>query len=316
MGYTVIKPEDKIAPADATEQALYEGLGTLAEKDLDYANRIRTGGYESTSQQGLYDSTLANIADYNQRFADFGYTGELNQQTDDNLMQIYANQISNIDNYANTGVGGMMNQMANRGVINSSATGKAFGDIANQANNQKNDAFSNYMNTYMDAYNKQYDAEFKNLLMEQANTQNEYGFMQQAYDQAYSKPASMWETTRNARYGNEADYISESSGGGDDGQMGQMMATVAMMAVVAFSDENLKENITTVNEADGSPCKINGHQIYDWDWNEKGQELTGQTQGRGVIAQEIQKTRPDAIILDENSEYLMVDYSKLFGEKE
>ena len=81
--------------------------------------------------------------------------------------------------------------------------------------------------------------------------------------------------------------------------------------MINFSDERLKENLVKVREADGSLCQIDGHQIYTWDWNEKGQELVKQTQGMGVIAQEVAETRPDAIIHDED--YMMVDYGLLFG---
>lgn len=229
-------------------------------------------------------------------------------------MQMYQNQIQNIDNYANTGVGSAMNQYANSGVLNSSATGRALGDIANQANNQKNDASSNYMTSYMDAYNKQYDADFKNFLVEGQNITNEYGFLEDAYNSAYSNPNSFWSQIRSDRYGNQADYISESDGGSDGS--GQALATIASMAIIAFSDRQLKEKVTKVKEQDGSDCKINGHQIYDWDWTIEGQGLTNEIKGRGVIAQEVQETRPDAIITDDPSGFLMVDYKKLFQEKE
>ena len=304
-----IRPEDKIAQADRTEKDLYKSLGDLNIESAGYAD------YINQNKQGLYDQTQANMADYNQQFKDFDYTGQLNQSTDDNLMQMYQNQISNINNYANEGVGGLMNQYANKGVLNSSATGKAMGDMGRNVQNLMNDANSNYMNEYMDAYNKQYDADFKNLLMEGQNLTNEYGLLESAYDSAYSKPASMWESTRNARYGNQADYIVGSGGSASDGTA-QAIGTIASLAVMAFSDRRLKENITKVTEQDGTDCRIDGHQIYDWDWNAEGQKLTEQKQGRGVIAQEVQETRPDAIITDDPSGFLMVDYNKLFSEKE
>jgi hypothetical protein len=70
-----------------------------------------------------------------------------------------------------------------------------------------------------------------------------------------------------------------------------------------FSDSRLKENITKVGEA-------GGYNIYSWDWNEKGVELGAyKNQTIGVIAQEVQAVRPDAVFTE--SGYLKVDYGKL-----
>jgi hypothetical protein len=70
-----------------------------------------------------------------------------------------------------------------------------------------------------------------------------------------------------------------------------------------FSDIRLKENITKVGTA-------GGFNIYSWDWNEKGVELgADKYQTIGVIAQEVQETRPDAVFTEAG--YLKVDYAKL-----
>lgn len=313
---TVIAPEDKIAEADSTETALYEGLAGINQDNLGYAEYIAgdTTDASNITREGLYDQTLANIGDYNDRFANYSYDGQLNADTQNQLMQMLQNQFGNINNYANEGVGGLLNQYANSGVLNSSATGKAMGDMGRNVQNLQNDAQNNYMNQYMDAYNKQYDAGFNQLLMEGQNLGNEYGFMDQAYQSAYNNPYDMWNQVMNARYGNQADYISQASNDNSYGEIGSAISSIAMLAML--SDERLKENITPLTEEDGTLCKIDGHQIYDWDWNEKGQELTEQEHGRGVIAQEVQETRPDAIITDDPSGFLMVDYKKLFGDEE
>ena len=68
------------------------------------------------------------------------------------------------------------------------------------------------------------------------------------------------------------------------------------------SDIRLKENIKPLG-------KVNGINVYSWDWNKKGIELgLDKYPTVGVIAQEIVKTRPDAVWLENG--YFMVDYSK------
>jgi hypothetical protein len=71
------------------------------------------------------------------------------------------------------------------------------------------------------------------------------------------------------------------------------------------SDIRLKENIKPLG-------KINGVNIYSWDWNEKGRELGGGQPTVGVIAQEVVKTRPDAVRLEKG--YYVVDYNKVLGK--
>ena len=69
------------------------------------------------------------------------------------------------------------------------------------------------------------------------------------------------------------------------------------------SDIRLKENITQIGTS-------NGFNIYSWKWNKKGIELgADKYPAIGVIAQEVQETRPDAVITENG--YLKVDYEKL-----
>jgi len=70
-----------------------------------------------------------------------------------------------------------------------------------------------------------------------------------------------------------------------------------------LSDIRLKENITQIGTS-------NGFNIYSWKWNKKGIELgADKYPAIGVIAQEVQETRPDAVITENG--YLKVDYEKL-----
>ena len=70
------------------------------------------------------------------------------------------------------------------------------------------------------------------------------------------------------------------------------------------SDMRLKENITHVG------MLPSGANWYTWDWNDKGKAIAGDQPTQGVMAQEIQKTNPDAVTMDSDG-YLRVDYSKV-----
>jgi hypothetical protein len=107
--------------------------------------------------------------------------------------------------------------------------------------------------------------------------------------------------------------LSALSGGGSQsyspGKMDYLGAGAGLAATAGglgwqpFSDIRLKDNIQKV-------ATINGINLYNWDWNETGKKVAGDQRPFGVLAQEVQKTRPDAIV--ENADgWLMVDYAKL-----
>jgi hypothetical protein len=71
-----------------------------------------------------------------------------------------------------------------------------------------------------------------------------------------------------------------------------------------LSDERLKENIKPIGKSE------NGHNLYTWDWNDKAKELGVNTPTIGVLAQEVKKYMPEAVIEDENG-YYKVNYGVL-----
>ena len=92
---------------------------------------------------------------------------------------------------------------------------------------------------------------------------------------------------------------SSSSSSGMWGAIGSIGA-----ALITSSDLRLKENI----EFKGT---INGIKTYTWDWNDEAKRIgADKCPTVGVIAQEIQKTHPDAVTEDEHG-YLLVNYGKL-----
>jgi len=74
-----------------------------------------------------------------------------------------------------------------------------------------------------------------------------------------------------------------------------------------FSDERLKTDIAKVGER-------NGFNLYTWTWNELMPEAFKRgKKGFGVIAQEVAKVMPSAIIID-NTGFMKVNYHKILGE--
>ena len=86
---------------------------------------------------------------------------------------------------------------------------------------------------------------------------------------------------------------------------GDILGTAAQLATLYFmSDERLKENIKPIGTSE------NGHKLYTWDWNDKAKELGVNDPTIGVIAQEVMKYMPEAVIKDANG-YYMVNYGVL-----
>jgi hypothetical protein len=86
---------------------------------------------------------------------------------------------------------------------------------------------------------------------------------------------------------------------------GDILGTAAQLAGMYFlSDERLKENIKPIGKSE------NGHNLYTWDWNDKAKELGVNTPTIGVLAQEVKKYMPEAVIEDENG-YYKVNYGVL-----
>ena len=88
------------------------------------------------------------------------------------------------------------------------------------------------------------------------------------------------------------------------GTAGQTLTAAYRNIFPSPSDMRLKENITHVG------MLPSGANWYTWDWNDKGKAIAGDQPTQGVMAQEIQKTNPDAVTTDSDG-YLRVDYSKV-----
>ena len=75
-------------------------------------------------------------------------------------------------------------------------------------------------------------------------------------------------------------------------------------AAAGFSDKRLKTKIKLVGRL------ANGIKLYKWEWTEKGKELVGNQVEFGVIAQDVEKIMPEAVMRGSDG-YLRVNYSML-----
>jgi len=91
---------------------------------------------------------------------------------------------------------------------------------------------------------------------------------------------------------------------GSAAQLGGAALMGGMNPFSIFSDERLKENIKPIGKSE------NGHNLYTWDWNDKAKKLGVNDPTTGVLAQEVKKYMPEAVIEDENG-YYKVNYGVL-----
>jgi len=80
-------------------------------------------------------------------------------------------------------------------------------------------------------------------------------------------------------------------------------ATTAATLMSLFSDERLKDDIELIGNE-------KGYNIYTWTWNDLAKKLGITALNKGVIAQEVMKTNPDAVTLHDSG-YYMVNYGAL-----
>ena len=86
---------------------------------------------------------------------------------------------------------------------------------------------------------------------------------------------------------------------------GDILGTAAQVAALYFgSDERMKENIKFVG-------KQKGHNIYTWNWKDEAKQIGwDKFPTIGVLAQEVMKYMPEAVMEDENG-YYRVNYGVL-----
>ena len=114
-----------------------------------------------------------------------------------------------------------------------------------------------------------------------------------------------WRRLYNTRFKPSAADVGAlaTSGGTISGNLAVTGAIVANGNVTAYSDRKLKANIIKIENALDKICSIGG---YTFDMLGTGQRQTG------VIAQELEKVLPEAVVKNDNG-YLSVDYGRVVG---
>ena len=76
----------------------------------------------------------------------------------------------------------------------------------------------------------------------------------------------------------------------------------ALSIAAMFSDPALKTDIVHTGA-------FNGHNIYSWNWNDKASELGLYGSSSGVMADEVQKSNPEAVTIDRG--FMKVNYEMI-----
>lgn len=89
------------------------------------------------------------------------------------------------------------------------------------------------------------------------------------------------------------------------------LGATAAGAAGSFSDKKLKKNIKKV-KINGKKLKTkDGIDVAEWEWNKEGEKLGLKGKETGVIAQEAEKKRPDAVETDAKTGKKKVKYGAL-----
>lgn len=114
----------------------------------------------------------------------------------------------------------------------------------------------------------------------------------------------MGSAAANAQARSAAYQNAKASARAQNAQMGGQIASTAILAFAMLSDERLKEDIEYLGKSS------KGYNIYTWAWNDEAKELGIDDPTTGVIAQEIQEIKPEAVHTGSHG-YLMVNYGVL-----
>ena len=87
-------------------------------------------------------------------------------------------------------------------------------------------------------------------------------------------------------------------------QLAGSLASAAIIALSMSSDIRLKEAIEYLGKSS------KGYNIYTWNWNDEAKKLGIDDPTTGVIAQEVQEIKPEAVRVGSHG-YLMVNYGAL-----
>ena len=268
----------------AAQNARDQFVGATANQNYMQSNLANMQAQNAASAQNAHLATQAGMQNAANRNAMIGQLASMAQDRN----QFNAGLLNNARQFNS--------QMRyNTDVFNAGQDQQQFQNQANAANtlygmgndryNLTDQALGNMgqLGQYVDAINNQYLQQGMNMFDQNANWANNQfqyalgplGSLQGGQTQSYN-PGKM-------------DYL----------QMGAGLGGAYFM-----SDISLKDDLKPV-------AKINGFQLYTWEWNDRAVELGCSNDPTfGVVAQEVRETRPEAV-LEHPDGYLMVDYRKL-----
>ena len=275
------------------QQELQTQAMGLAQQDFansfDRLGRIADVGQQATSaQSGIQQQMGANTINQGNNLA--------NLQTQSGAA-IAGNQFGsgiNMANVASTAGNNAANSIMNTGQLLSGGRTRAGEQIATNLTNQAN-IMANTVN--------QQGAGLADLTGVNAGQLGSLlggaGENQALSQQQLAQLLAGLSTAQISAVAGAAGVGQDSSGADNAAKLAQTAATI-----YAMSDERLKTNIVKVGV-------IGRHNLYTWDWTEKGQEIADPKQPRiGVMAQEAMKLNPEAVVMGKEG-YLQVKYSEL-----
>jgi len=275
-------------------------------------------GQRLQGEQNLYGAETGNL--------DSVYGSDMT-----NMNSLYgANMGSNESNYGarNSTLGGVfnnnMNQINSRFTNANNLSGTNYN--LNQASN--NDAYQKNMGQLGQAYGNTMGAQGQAMQNRLNNTQQRLGnnlnrmqlgrgmagmsqnYLQQA-GSGFSNIAGMAGQSAvglgglNNSYNATMQQAQSAANNRSSEAKGGMLGTAGKLGTAAlFSDARLKENLVKVGEFEGL-------NIYNWDWNEDGIIIAGDTPTTGFVAQEVQELYPEYVALDPETGYLQVKYGEI-----
>ena len=289
----------EVANLDARQAALVNNAKAFLQMDLtNLSNRQQA---EVINTQSMVQALFTDQAAVNaQRL----FTAE----SSNDFEKFYDQLSSNVSQFNAT----QQNSMSQ---FNANATNTAL-QFNSEMENQRQQFYST-MQYNVDVANAKWrqtvETENNRIKFEAASTdvKNMLSLSQEGMNQLWDRLDSLFDNIWKSAEGElnreaqiiAAEISAQSKGGGSsDGIWG---AVGAIGAAMITSDIRLKEDIKHFTTLPS------GIEMYTWKWNAKAQRLGAPvTTSIGVIAQEIQKTHPEAVLTGEQG-YLMVNYGKL-----
>ena len=302
-------------------------------------NRLATTGFNNTAQQQMYNQGLASAQLYNQAaMGDFqNEATQLNTNNDilnknnTNALDVYKmNNMATLGNNNNVfdrvrtnnagtqanfdnlmGATNLNNTNVDRDLANRVTAGTFNNDVSTAEINarmmrdaQNTGANQQVANAFTGAQNDQFqrDAYLRGLPMaELAALQNNSAVQMPQFGQvagATAGAAPVMDASIAAGTAAQQQYQQDMAS--YNSTLGAGVKLAGGIGSLIFSDKRLKENITRIGD---HPAGVGR---YAWDWKD------GSGSSSGVLAQELQKRRPDAVAKTPSG-FLAVDYAKIGG---